>query len=778
VKRILLILALTNLGLWAQTPPSGTNTPAQGPGPASIEFPTNRQQILQQRLRARTNTVALPPSLGAVPTAGASGPRTNTGAATRNLPRSSTQANTPAVDGARSTTNAPDAEGNIAIVPTNPDGTISPDDIIPEGTIDIRKMDLDQFLSLYADYANRTILRPSSLAAAQVTLTTKGSLTRREALQAFDAVLGLNQITMINVGEKFVKAVPQTQAGQEGQPFSKTEMGDLPELGQFTSHIVQLKHVKPAEMIPILQPLSKTQAGGLLPIESSNMLMIRDYSENVKRMLELVKQVDVPAPSEFVSEVIPIKYAKATEIANALNSLSTGGGGTTVGAGGTGGGAGAVGGGTSSRGGYGRSGSGYGGGGYGGSGYGGGYGGSGYGGGYNRGGYGGMTPYGTTTPGEIIPQAVAAQPGAAPGAATGTFSDRLRNIINKASSQTEMQILGQTKMIADERTNSLLVYASKEDMKTIKDIVAKLDVVLAQVLIEAEIIQVSLGDNANLSFSYLQRTSQGNDYLNGIGAIKNGTLIDRNAIGSAGSGTNSILPGGFTYVLGLGNDLDIAVNALAGSSRARVLQRPRIQTSHNEPAHIFVGESRPYPTGSYYGGGAYGGYSSIQQIPIGVTLDVTPLINPDGLVVMDINQDVQSVNGSVTIANVGDVPITSQKNATAKVSVRDRDTIMLGGLIETQKSENNSGVPVLKDIPLLGYLFRSTGHTDSRNELIVLIRPTVLPTPEVAAIAAKNEKDRMPLIKRADAEADLEEKDLLKKADQEVERLKNSTKQP
>jgi len=390
-----------------------------------------------------------------------------------------------------------------------------------------------------------------------------------------------------------------------------------------------------------------------------------------------------------------------------------------------------------------------------------------------------MTPYGTITPGAITPQAVA-QPGATPGATApgGTFSDRLRNIISKASSQTEMQILGQTKMIADERTNSLLVYASKDDMKTIKDIVAKLDVVLAQVLIEAVIIQVSLGENANLSFSYLQRRSQGNDYLNGVGAIKNGTLFDRNSFSSIGSGTNSVLPGGFSYVLGLGNDLDIAVNALAGSSRARVLQRPRIQTSHNEPAHIFVGESRPYPTGSYYGGGSFGGYSSIQQIPIGVTLDVTPLINPDGLVVMDINQDVQSVNGSVTIANVGDVPITSQKNATAKVSVRDRDTIMLGGLIETQKTDNNSGVPVLKDIPLLGYFFRSTSSTDSRNELIVLIRPTVLPTPEVAAITAKSEKDHMPLIKHADAEAELEEAKLLRKADKDVKELKNPSKQP
>ena len=74
----------------------------------------------------------------------------------------------------------------------------------------------------------------------------------------------------------------------------------------------------------------------------------------------------------------------------------------------------------------------------------------------------------------------------------------------------------------------------------------------------------------------------------------------------------------------------------SGDSRARILQRPRIQTSHAVEANLFVGESRPYPTASYYGGGAYGGYSSIQQLQIGVTLSVTPLINPDGLVVMDI----------------------------------------------------------------------------------------------------------------------------------------------
>jgi len=119
---------------------------------------------------------------------------------------------------------------------------------------------------------------------------------------------------------------------------------------------------------------------------------------------------------------------------------------------------------------------------------------------------------------------------------------------------------------------------------------------------------------------------------------------------------------GLVYLASLGNDLDVSVTALAANSRARILQRPRIQTSHAVPASIFVGESRPYPTGSYYGGGAFGGYSSIEQLQIGVTLEVTPLINPDGLVVMDIHQKIDSFTGNVTIQNIGDVLITSEKD--------------------------------------------------------------------------------------------------------------------
>ena len=338
-------------------------------------------------------------------------------------------------------------------------------------------------------------------------------------------------------------------------------------------------------------------------------------------------------------------------------------------------------------------------------------------------------------------------------------------------------MIGQTKIIADERTNSLLVYASREDMKTIKDIISKLDIVLAQVLIEAVILQVTLTDSHSLGVSYLQGTPTTSGKWTGWGAGGSGNnLTTSSFLSSGGTNAASSLGSGFSYLLGYGQDLDVTVTALEANSKAKILQRPRIQTSNAKQASLFVGESRPYPNGSYYGGGAYGGYSSIQQMQIGVSLEVTPLINVDGLVVMDLHQKIDSVEGTVNIANVGDVPITSSKEATASVAVRDHDTVMLGGLIETDKSNSKSGVPLLMDIPLLGYLFRSTSASETRNELIVLIRPTVLPTPEVAALAATAEKNRLPGVRGFEREMDREEAKRLKQADKEFP-TKSSTKE-
>jgi general secretion pathway protein D len=620
-------------------------------------------------------------------------------------------------------------------------------EILPAGLIKFNEADLSQVLEIYQELTGRTVLKPNSLAPAKISIRTQTPLTRAEAVQALDSILSMNGITMVPQGEKFVKAVQEAQAGQAGQQFNNIDPNKLPEAGTFVTQVIQLTNASPNDLLPILQPFAKFQQS-ILTIPSVNMLVLRDYAENVKRMVEMIKKVDVIPQQEFESVVIPIKYALAGDIAQVLGSLTSGGGSTTTVGGQQGTGLGA-----SGAGGFGA-GRGIGGGGFGQSGYGsrGGYGG-GYGGGYPGGGYGGVSTFTQQATGIQGAQGgVGTQPGQ-----RGSFQQRLQQIVNRAATGGEFFVLGSTKIIADERTNSLLIFASKQDLATVSNIISKLDVVLAQVLIESIIMEVSVGNNLDYGFSYLQsKPTTVGDFL-GLGAINNVPFLRNSDFVSTNSGA---LPGGFTYVASF-MGFDAVVRAIAGDNRVRILQKPRIQTSHAVPADLFVGETRPYPTTSYYGGGAFGGYSSIQQLQIGVTLSVLPLINPDGLVVMDIRQRIQAAEGTVRIENVGDVPITSEKEASAKVAVRDGETIMLGGFISNSKNKSASGVPILKDIPVIGPLFRSTKNDDLRRELVVLIRPTVLPTPLDAARFADEERTRLPATRQFESDVKESEERLL-----------------
>jgi len=629
---------------------------------------------------------------------------------------------------AQPTSTVPGGAGVPVIAPNAPaqpateSAPATGDVIIEKGSIKFPAAALDDVLTIYAELVGRTILRPSNLPATTITLTTQTDLTTSEAIMALDAVLALNQISMINVGDKFVKAVPMAQAGQEGAAISSAGAESLPDLGQYVSHVVQLKNVQASEVIPALQPFAKIP-NSVLAIESSNILILRDFSENVKRMMEMLERIDVVVESNYSSEVIPIKYALAADIAGALNSLSTGGGGATVGGRAT-----------------------------------------------SRGGVGGSSRASRATPrgqaaNPYAPQqqntrGATQQPGAS---SSGSFTDRLRSIINKASVSGDLEILGQTRIIADERTNSLLIFASAQDMAMIKDIVSKLDVVLAQVLIEALVIEVGLGDSLDWGISYLQNPQGSDGAWKGAGGVFNNVnFFDPETIKNA---TNLI--GGFSYYAKYQDDFLVAITAAAQDNNVSILSRPRVQTSHAVEANIFVGETRPYPTGTSYGG--YGGnYSQIQQQRIGIELNVLPLINPDGLVVMDILQDIQSVGGEVMIDNVGLVPITQDRSANAKVAVKSGETIILGGFISAEKRSSNSGVPFLKDIPGLGLLFRAQSDSKSRKELMIFIKPTVLETPEIAARVAIEEKNKMPGVLGAEAALTKDYEEAMRKVSSEA----------
>lgn len=613
-------------------------------------------------------------------------------------------------------------------VPNNSVQDLSSQEMIPPGLIDFQGVDVSQVLEVYAQLVGKTLLR-ASLPQAQIVLKTETPLTKTEAIQALQAVLALNGIAVIDVpGGKFVKVLPTDQAGTGAEPFNEQNPEEIPELGSYVTRIVQLQYVKPSLMVPIIQPFAKTP-NAIIPIDDNMILVLRDDSENVKRMLEMIKKVDVVVPAEYISKVIPIKYAMADDIATVLNSLETSGGGTvsfgTATTPHTGGVAnGIVGNGTTGTSG-------------------------GMGGGFQNG--------GTSSFNQTYNQNNSSSqntPGSSP------FANRLQSILNRVNGssgggasgamgmQQPIQILGQTKIIADERSNSLLIYATKEDMQTIEDIVSKLDVLLAQVLIESVIMEVDLNKQWNYGISAAQNQIRTGGNAT-IGAINNGTpfynfLSQATTNNWPGNFTSSALSG-LSYFGSIGPNWDLALQAAASDSSTHIIQRPRIQTSQAKEAGFFVGESVPYVTSVYYNSGFGGGpSSSYSQLQVGISLDVTPFINPDGLVVMDINQQINDISGFQNIQGVGNVPTTDNRTFTSEVAVKDRDTIILGGFTDTETTKSSSGVPLLQDIPVIGNLFKSPSSNKTRDELLVLMRPTVLRSPDEAALQAVHEEVRSP----------------------------------
>ena len=393
-----LILLLTGFDLWAQMPPATNLAPPQRPG---SRFPTE------------TNGVPVRPALPGLPT-----------------PTAPPTATVPAAPMTPATPPAAAAPNNVA-APAPVEKPSAPAEV-PAYSYNFQGVDVNQVLDLYADLVGRTVLR-ASLPNASIVLHTQSQLTKSEAMQALQAVLALNGISLINVGDKFVKVVPSTDANAQAAPLDYSAAAKLPELGSYVTHIVQLKYIKPTEMIPIIQPFARLQ-NSILAIDSNGILVLRDYAENVKRMLEMIDQIDVSVPAEYISEVIPIKYALAEDIANALNSLG-GGGGATVSVGGSTAAAPISGIGGRAGGGMGATGT------------------------------GGAYSGGTANQ----PRAFGAQanPGGTPTGGT-SFQQRLQAIMNRtggggAGQQEQIQLFGQTKIIADQRSNSLLIFATRQD---------------------------------------------------------------------------------------------------------------------------------------------------------------------------------------------------------------------------------------------------------------------------------------------------------------------------
>ena len=711
VKKLALALLVSAgmSGLLAQPVPPPP-LPGTIPAPAatgaepSQTTPSQAEEMLQALRRAMTNPppqVIAPTSTGAPiiipapPVIQAPAAPNQTGGGTGNVP-SPAGAIAPGGQGSGPVGAAP---GGAQAVPA------ANEVLLKASENQFNGMPLLQFLETYGSYSGKTIFRASTLqgVSESIYLQPQSDMTLKEMLFAMESVLQMNGVALIPVpgmSEKFVRAVPKAEAASHPGPFGTGEQV-VGENDQFITQVIDVKSMMPSELAPLLATFTTTP-NSITPFDVNGTLLIRDLASSVRRMMEVVARIDVLKESGYRLEVIPIKYGKVVDFYNIMASLVSGQSSPVAPRANT----------------------------------------------PARGARAGIaTPLGARG-------AAAATPIPAPaGAAQANFQQQALQALQNARQALGMsptgQILEDARIVPDERNNKLVVYANKRDMEVITKLVEKLDVALAQVLIEAVIMQVQIGDSQTLGTSMIQRQRNvGRSGTTLAGGINSGQLSLLSSI----TNFSTALPSGLSYFGTIAGDVDFAVQAIATDNSVNVLSRPRIQTSHAIPGSFSVTEDIPFISGiadNFNVGGGTVSRSTIERLNVGIQLDVTPYITPDGLVVMEIAQN-QDERGADVIIDNNPIPSVLRRSASSTLTVRSGQAILLGGYITDQKNTTKSGVPILKDIPLLGVFFRSSTQSSSRSELIILLQARVLDSPEAAARAAEEDKARLPAINELD----------------------------
>ncbi|MBP7828951.1 MAG: type II secretion system secretin GspD [Kiritimatiellae bacterium] len=672
-------------------------------------------------------------------------------------------------------------------------------------SLSFRDAPIEQVVMFYSELVGRTLLRAQGLPGGTITLKSQTRLTQREALEAIESVLAMNQVGLVPMGEKFLKVVPIGNVRGEGMKLS-LEMPEtpFPETDQLVSQVVPLKYIEPAEANTVLTGFLHASFGKVQVLERTSSLLITDTAANMQRILEILAYVDQPTEARVETRIYEIKHTEAAKLASRLNELIAD---------------------TQAK--------------------------------EEKPRVAAPVTSSIPTPPGVIR---ARQAGAAPDQAAQdleaalaergivqgkvkivaddrtnilivlsrpsnfTFFDKIITVLDRevdpevvvkvlplefakakdiagilnefigaatseskdapagtgqapaegatpeaARSQALQEFVAQraearmrqiasgektrigelspnTKILADERTNALLLMGTVNDINALMDIIGQLDTMLAQVLIEAVILEVSLTKSLDYGVDWLQRSmavysddkvgadggvtvSQPLYSFGGGQRLSDGTVFrDGSQITRTDSGIGA---GGLTYYSTLVNlNIDAVIRMAAGSSDARILSTPVILTTDNTEATIVVGEERPVVTSTSTSSGGQQ-TSSYEYRNIGIDLAVTPRINPARFVTMEIKQSADNVGGFETIDG-NRVPVITKREMAAQVAVGDRSTIVLGGLVSTDRRATRVKVPILGDIPIIGTLFRNDTRDDNRTELLVLMTPYVLMTQEEA----------------------------------------------
>ncbi|MFT4924736.1 MAG: general secretion pathway protein D [Phenylobacterium sp.] len=290
-------------------------------------------------------------------------------------------------------------------------------------------------------------------------------------------------------------------------------------------------------------------------------------------------------------------------------------------------------------------------------------------------------------------------------------------------------------------SNALVITAQPDMMRSLADVISKLDIRRAQVLVEAIIVEMFEGDGVNLGVQWFSKDGGFSQFNNGaptIGSVAAGVYASKDTPGTTvtndtGTTINPTTQGDATLLaqaLGsvngmmfgiLDNDWGAIVNALSNDTTSNVLSTPSITTLDNQEASFLVGQSVPTITGTSTGSNNSNPFQTVSREEVGIKLKVTPQINEGSAIQLTIEQEVSSVSGTTAV----DITINKRELQTT-VMADDGGVVVLGGLIDEDVQESVSKVPILGDLPFIGHLFKSTSTSKKKRNLMVFIRATIV----------------------------------------------------
>lgn len=294
-------------------------------------------------------------------------------------------------------------------------------------------------------------------------------------------------------------------------------------------------------------------------------------------------------------------------------------------------------------------------------------------------------------------------------------------------------LIGKTRVVADPMSNSILVMGRKEAVDKVNGLLDKLDRKPAQVYLSTVIGQLTLGDDFQFGVDYLSAvTNKNGTNFSAGGLFSRPTTLS----GAVGDLRNNVITNAFGPAAGLnlygaiGDSLDVFVTALESTDRFKVLSRPSVFALNNKKATITSGQLIPVPSETVTNtnnnnNNGFNVTTSIEYRDVVLKLEVVPLINNDGEVTLTIAQVNDTVVGTQRV-EPNDIPIIGTEQIVTSVTVPDRNTIVLGGLISEQNKKETGGVPLLSRIPGVGALFRDTKDNNVRSELVIFIQPQVV----------------------------------------------------